>query len=68
VRILLVEDEPNAARMLGKGLREHAYAVDLAEDGEDALYRTSIWMSFCPAKTALRFVENCGRRVRLYRY
>jgi two-component system copper resistance phosphate regulon response regulator CusR len=42
VRILLVEDEPNAARMLGKGLREHAYAVDLAEDGEDALYRTSI--------------------------
>jgi len=42
VRILLVEDEQSAARMLAKGLRESAYAVDLAGDGEDALYRTSI--------------------------
>ena len=37
VRILLVEDEPNAARMLAKGLREEAYAVDVAGDGERAL-------------------------------
>jgi two-component system, OmpR family, copper resistance phosphate regulon response regulator CusR len=37
VRILLVEDEPNAARMLAKGLREETYAVDLAPDGEQAL-------------------------------
>jgi two-component system copper resistance phosphate regulon response regulator CusR len=28
--------------MLAKGLREQAYAVDLATDGEQALYRTSI--------------------------
>jgi two-component system copper resistance phosphate regulon response regulator CusR len=42
VRILLVEDEASAARMLAKGLREHAYAVDIAPDGEDALYRVSI--------------------------
>jgi two-component system copper resistance phosphate regulon response regulator CusR len=28
--------------MLAKGLREQAYAVDLATDGEDALYRASI--------------------------
>jgi DNA-binding response OmpR family regulator len=42
VRILLVEDEQSAARMLAKGLRESAYAVDVAGDGEDALYRTSI--------------------------
>ncbi|HXH48860.1 MAG TPA: response regulator transcription factor [Terriglobia bacterium] len=42
MRILLVEDEQSAARMLAKGLREHAYAVDVAGDGEDALYRTSI--------------------------
>jgi two-component system copper resistance phosphate regulon response regulator CusR len=28
--------------MLAKGLREHAYAVDVASDGEEALYRTSI--------------------------
>jgi len=42
VRILLVEDEPNAARILAKGLREEAYAVDVAEDGEGALELVSI--------------------------
>jgi len=39
---LLVEDELSAARMLAKGLREQAYAVDVATDGEEALYRASI--------------------------
>jgi two-component system copper resistance phosphate regulon response regulator CusR len=33
----LVEDEPSAAVMLAKGLREEAYAVDVAADGERAL-------------------------------
>ena len=37
MRILLVEDEPNAARMLAKGLGEQAYAVDVAGDGDNAL-------------------------------
>src|SRR5207253_8058263 len=37
MRVLLVEDEPNAAHVLAKGLREQAYAVDLAADGETAL-------------------------------
>ena len=37
MRILLVEDEPSAASMLAKGLREEAYAVDIAADGETAL-------------------------------
>ena len=37
MRILLVEDEPSAATMLAKGLREEAYAVDIAADGETAL-------------------------------
>lgn len=36
MRILLVEDEPDAARMVAKGLREHAYAVDIVGDGEAA--------------------------------
>lgn len=36
MRILLVEDEPSAATMLAKGLREEAYAVDIAADGEIA--------------------------------
>jgi len=37
MRVLLVEDEPAAAHILAKGLREHAYAVDVAIDGESAL-------------------------------
>jgi two-component system copper resistance phosphate regulon response regulator CusR len=37
VRLLLVEDEPVAAELLAKGLREHAYAVDVAPDGTAAL-------------------------------
>jgi DNA-binding response OmpR family regulator len=41
MRLLLVEDEPNAALVLAKGLREQTYAVDRAPDGEDALFRAS---------------------------
>jgi two-component system, OmpR family, copper resistance phosphate regulon response regulator CusR len=37
MRILVVEDEPAAAAVLAKGLREHAYAVDVASDGPSAL-------------------------------
>ena len=39
MRVLLVEDEPDAARMLAKGLREQAYAVDVASDARSALER-----------------------------
>ena len=42
MRILLVEDEPHAAHMLAKGLREAAYAVDVVGDGERALYEASL--------------------------
>jgi DNA-binding response OmpR family regulator len=42
MRILLVEDEPRMANVIAKGLREQSYAVDVAEDGEAALYQTSI--------------------------
>jgi two-component system copper resistance phosphate regulon response regulator CusR len=37
MRILIVEDERVAAEVLAKGLREHAYAVDIAGDGVTAL-------------------------------
>jgi DNA-binding response OmpR family regulator len=36
MRILLVEDEPNAARFIAKGLREASHAVDVAADGHAA--------------------------------
>ncbi len=39
MRVLLVEDEPHAARMLALGLREQAYAVDVAADGEAAIFQ-----------------------------
>jgi DNA-binding response OmpR family regulator len=39
MRVLLVEDEPRAAAILAKGLREHAYAVDIAIDGEAAIFQ-----------------------------
>jgi two-component system copper resistance phosphate regulon response regulator CusR len=37
MRILVVEDEPVAASVLSKGLREHSYAVDVVSDGATAL-------------------------------
>ncbi|MEO8255817.1 MAG: response regulator transcription factor [Acidobacteriota bacterium] len=39
MRVLLVEDEPQAANMIAKGLREQAYAVDLAADGDTAIFQ-----------------------------
>ena len=39
MRVLLVEDEPNAALVLAKGLREQAYAVDVAADGDAAVFQ-----------------------------
>jgi DNA-binding response OmpR family regulator len=42
VRILLAEDEIRVAGFIAKGLREQAYAVDIAADGEQALYHASV--------------------------
>ena len=42
MRVLLTEDVPDIARMIAKGLREHGYAVDIAGDGEQALYNAEV--------------------------
>lgn len=42
MRILLVEDDERIASFVSKGLRENAYAVDIAPDGEEGLYLASI--------------------------
>ena len=42
VRVLLVEDEARVAGFIAKGLREQAYAVDIAPDGEQALYLAAV--------------------------
>lgn len=41
MRVLLVEDQPDAARMIAKGLREQAYAVDIANDARTAAFRAA---------------------------
>jgi two-component system, OmpR family, response regulator len=38
MRLLVVEDEPQLAAVLARGLREEGYAIDVAERGEDALW------------------------------
>src|SRR5262245_40588169 len=42
MRVLLVEDQPDAARMIAKGLREHAYAVDIVGDGNAACHEATL--------------------------
>lgn len=42
MRILLVEDERRIAGFVVRGLRENAFAVDVAETGQDALYQAEI--------------------------
>ncbi|WP_321476831.1 response regulator transcription factor [uncultured Paludibaculum sp.] len=42
MRLLLVEDEHDAASMLAKGLREQTYAVDIAFDGDAAIEKLSV--------------------------
>jgi two-component system OmpR family response regulator len=44
MRVLVVEDEPKMARLLGRGLREDGNAVDVTSRGEDAL-----WMAIATA-------------------
>jgi two-component system, OmpR family, response regulator len=39
VRVLVVEDEPKMARLLRRGLEAAGMAVDVAPDGEEALWR-----------------------------
>lgn len=43
MRVLLVEDEKRIANFVAKGLRENAFAVDVAETGEDAYYKAEIY-------------------------
>ncbi len=42
MRILLVEDQHDAAEILVKGLREQGYAVDHAVDGDEADFKASV--------------------------
>ena len=39
MRILVVEDERKVARFIERGLKEKRFAVDVAPDGEEGLFR-----------------------------
>jgi two-component system copper resistance phosphate regulon response regulator CusR len=42
MRILVVEDDARMADMLDRSLQDQGYAVDVADDGERALYRAAV--------------------------
>lgn len=42
MRVLLVEDDAVLAKVLASGLRAESYAVDIATDGDDAVYQAAI--------------------------
>jgi DNA-binding response OmpR family regulator len=42
MRILLVDDEEDFARLLARGLRERSYAVDVAGDGAGAIEKAAV--------------------------
>ena len=42
MRVLLVEDDSRIAGFVARGLRENSYAVDVASDGDEAIYMASI--------------------------
>ncbi len=48
VRVLVIEDEARLASVIARGLREEGYAVDIAGQGEDAL-----WMARAAAYDAI---------------
>jgi len=43
MRLLLVEDDAKLALAVSRGLRAEGYAVDVAEDGEEALRHAGVW-------------------------
>jgi two-component system copper resistance phosphate regulon response regulator CusR len=42
MRFLLAEDDLPLSKVLARGLREHAYVVDVAADGETAIYQARV--------------------------
>jgi len=43
MRVLVAEDDDRLGDLLVRGLREHGYAVDLAADGEAAVYKAAVY-------------------------
>ena len=65
MRILLVEDERSAARMIAKGLREHGHAVDLAGLERGSLRRRGAERHFANCAIRHSDVNNIHSLIRL---
>ena len=42
MRLLVVEDDPRLAKLIARGLREQAYAVDVVGNGKDAIVHAAV--------------------------
>ena len=42
MRLLVVEDDPRLANLIARGLREQAYAIDVAGNGKDAIVQAAV--------------------------
>jgi len=69
MRILIAEDDVKAAGLLVEGLKAEGYAVDLARDGEEAMwlaethpYDVMVFDVMMPAKDGFTVVRHCGGR------
>ena len=43
MRVLVIEDEPDVSHAVATFLREEGYSVDSARDGEEGLYKATVW-------------------------
>ena len=43
MRVLVIEDEPDMNHAVATFLREEGYSVDTARDGEEGLYKATVW-------------------------
>ncbi|MEK6257486.1 MAG: response regulator transcription factor [Planctomycetota bacterium] len=43
MRVLVIEDEPDVNHAVATFLREEGYSVDTAKDGEEGLYKATVW-------------------------
>ena len=43
MRVLVIEDEPDVNHAVATFLREEGYYVDTAKDGEEGLYKATVW-------------------------
>jgi two-component system, OmpR family, response regulator len=43
MRVLVIEDEPDVRNAVAMYLREEGYSVDVAPDGEEGLFKATVW-------------------------